>query len=62
MKKIMFEKLTVKETAYIHGGLLPEFQAVCEARTETVEECGEPGIPRVDCANSEPAVECSPNP
>ena len=59
MKKIVFEKLTVKETAHIHGGLLPEFQANCEPQTVTVEECGEPGLPRVDCANSEPSVECT---
>jgi hypothetical protein len=59
MKKIMFEKLTVKETAHIHGGLYPEFQSNCNPIAVTVVECGEPGLPRVECAYSEPSVECS---
>lgn len=74
MKKIMFEKLTVKETAHIRGALLnirsstmlnaqecsddPDSGCSILPDPENSSEC-EPGLPHVQCT-SEPSVECSP--
>ena len=68
MKKIMFEKLTVKETAHIRGalstidGYTDEPDSLCTDPTYNANECGGPGIPHVECAASEPSVECGTRP
>lgn len=60
MKKIVFKKLTIKETQTILGGT-SEFQATCEPIPS--RECDDPDTVCLfpiepDCYNYKPDIEC----
>lgn len=73
MKRIIFEKLTVNETAHIHGALLnvsyTDFDmgstsegAACSYTMDNTIDCGNPSIPQIECANTtNPSGDCSMN-
>ena len=73
MKRIIFEKLTVKETAHIHGALLnvshTDFDmgptsgaAACSYTMYNPIDCGNPSVPQIECANTtNPSGDCGFN-